>query len=112
MLRALSGNTHRVLTTYILWTAEGEQRQRLTETWVTFRALSEAEVTAYVDCGESLDKAGGYGIQGRAMAFVDSIRGSYSNVVGLPLSRVTSDLLDMRLVEPSDLFAVEGEGEG
>ena len=52
------------------------------------RGLSEKEIKAYVASGEPLDKAGAYGIQGRAAAFVDKINGSYTNVVGLPLSQV------------------------
>lgn len=108
MLADLSGRTHRVLTAYSLWTKDGQERQRVVETLVTFRSLSEPELAAYLDCGESLDKAGGYGIQGRALAFVDGVRGSYSNVVGLPLSQVISDLLKMRLVDPSQLFGKVG----
>ena len=54
-------------------------------TAVTFKRLTEAEITAYLDIGEWRGKAGGYGIQGRAGAFVTAVNGSYFNVVGLPL---------------------------
>jgi septum formation protein len=52
---------------------------------VRFRELTDAEIIAYVDSGESLDKAGAYAIQGKAAAFVPELRGSYSGVMGLPL---------------------------
>jgi septum formation protein len=58
------------------------------ESRVEFRSLTEAEIDAYVAAGESLDKAGAYGIQGGASAFVERVSGSYSNVVGLPLEEV------------------------
>jgi septum formation protein len=58
-------------------------------TAVTFRALSDEEINWYVGTGEPLDKAGAYGIQGRAAGFVASISGSVSNVVGLPLAETT-----------------------
>jgi septum formation protein len=56
---------------------------------VTFRVLSDDEINWYVGTGEPLDKAGAYGIQGRAASFVASIAGSVSNVVGLPLAETT-----------------------
>jgi septum formation protein len=55
---------------------------------VEFEALNEAEVAAYVASGESMDKAGGYGVQGLASRFVRHIEGSYTSVVGLPVARV------------------------
>jgi septum formation protein len=61
-------------------------RTRLVETVVTFRRLGAAEIEAYTQCREGEGKAGGYAIQGRAGAFAARINGSYSNIVGLPLS--------------------------
>jgi septum formation protein len=52
---------------------------------VTFSTLSEAEIRRYVDTGEPMDKAGAYGVQGRAAKFIAKLSGSYSGVVGLPL---------------------------
>ena len=57
-------------------------------TEVRFAPLSEAEILAYVESGEPLDKAGAYAIQGKAAVFVESLHGSFSNVVGLPLHAV------------------------
>lgn len=57
----------------------------MSESFVSFRPLAAQEIARYVDSGESLDKAGGYAIQGRAAAFIRDLRGSYSGVMGLPL---------------------------
>ena len=84
MLSSLSGRTHRVWTGVCV--ARGEEvlcRAECTE--VTFRPLDRREIRAYVAAGESMDKAGAYGIQGRAALFVQGIRGDYFNVMGLPL---------------------------
>lgn len=83
-LKLLSGRNHRVLTG-IAVAAGGKVRQRVVEARVTFKVLSDAEIAAYVVSGEWKGKAGGYGIQGRAGAFVTRIVGSYPAIVGLPL---------------------------
>lgn len=59
---------------------------------VRFRSLLDAEILAYIDTGEPFDKAGGYGIQGKGAALVQDIKGSYSNIVGLPLAEVLDAL--------------------
>ncbi|WP_346839293.1 nucleoside triphosphate pyrophosphatase [Microbulbifer sp. SAOS-129_SWC] len=84
MMQLLSGREHRVLTAVCL---NGAERQflELVETRVRFRPLNEQLIETYWHTGEPADKAGGYGIQGLGAALVESIRGSYSNVVGLPL---------------------------
>lgn len=84
MLRALSGRSHRVITAVVGLRA-GRRSERLATTTVEFRPLDEAEIAAYVASGEPLDKAGAYGIQGRAAIFVQALHGSYTGVVGLPL---------------------------
>lgn len=84
MLRRLSGRQHTVLTALCLRGARGEHCQ-LVATHVEFAALDDAACAAYLATDEPWDKAGAYGIQGVAGAFVRSIQGSYSNVVGLPL---------------------------
>lgn len=84
MLSALSGRTHRVWSGICV--RQGEKVMSCAEcTEVHFRELSEAEIRQYIRTGEPLDKAGAYGYQGLASLFVDSIRGDYFNVVGLPL---------------------------
>ena len=87
MLRLLSGKTHRVITGVAL-ARGGVLRSFQSETAVTFYPLSEEEIAAYVATGEPLDKAGAYAVQGRASAFVRSIHGSPTNVIGLPLETV------------------------
>ncbi len=91
MLRLLAGTRHRVLTAVALAT-DGRIAMRVSESLVTFCALDEARIAAYVDSGEPFDKAGGYGIQGRAGAFVSRLEGSYTGVMGLPLFE-TAELL-------------------
>jgi septum formation protein len=84
ILAHLSGRTHRVLTA-IAVAYPNRVETRLSASEVRFRTLSEAEIRAYVASGEPRDKAGAYGIQGRAAIFVAEIRGSHSGIVGLPL---------------------------
>jgi septum formation protein len=84
MLERLSGRAHLVLTAVAL-RCGGATMTALSESEVRFRATTAAERRAYCATEEPLDKAGGYGIQGRAAVFVESLRGSYSGVVGLPL---------------------------
>ena len=84
MLRLLSGRTHRVLTAVAV-VAGRRQRVALSDSKVSFRRLSGAEIAAYVATGEPLDKAGAYAIQGGAAVFASHLAGSYSGVMGLPL---------------------------
>jgi len=84
MLEGLSGRSHEVLSAVTLLGPLGGA-SRLARTEVRFRRIGAAEAAAYWASGEPRDKAGGYAIQGRAAAFVESISGSYSGVVGLPL---------------------------
>lgn len=91
MLARLSGREHQVLSAVALATAERDA-VRVQDSRVRFRALTPAECLAYWDSGEPQDKAGGYGIQGRAAAFIVELQGSYSGVMGLPLFE-TAELL-------------------
>jgi septum formation protein len=100
MLQRLAGRTHQVVTAYHLIAPAGE-RGRAVETAVTFRALEPLEVQGYVGSREWDGKAGGYAIQGLAAAFVRSVSGSYTNVVGLPLCEVLEDLRALRVL-PDD----------
>src|SRR5215831_18725656 len=84
-LRLLSGRNHRVFSGVCLVTPKESFRQRLVETRERFKRLSKEELEAYLASGEWRGKAGGYGVQGLAGAFVVKIVGSYTNVVGLPL---------------------------
>ena len=84
-LRLMSGRAHHVLTGVAIRTPSGETKARVVDTRVLMKRLSEGEIATYLESREWQGKAGGYGIQGKAAAFVRSINGSYSNVVGLPL---------------------------
>jgi len=91
MLKALSGRTHQVMTG--LAVVRGEEQEVVTEvTTVHFRPLSDEEIHRYIESGEPMDKAGSYGIQGGAAAFVSRIEGDYFNVVGLPVCRLAQIL--------------------
>ncbi|MGE5028020.1 MAG: Maf family protein [Betaproteobacteria bacterium] len=96
MLLALSGRTHQVLTAVAV-TNGGRVEQRLSVTSVRFCELTELVVRRYVMSGEPLDKAGAYGIQGHAAAFIEKIEGSYSGVMGLPLYETAALLADFGL---------------
>lgn len=87
MLRQLQGRAHEVWSG-IAVVREEEQRTAAECTRVQFARLSENEIAAYVELGESLDKAGAYGIQGAAAQFVTRVEGDWANVVGLPLARL------------------------
>jgi septum formation protein len=91
-LALLSGRAHQVFTGLCLRSPDGTSRTRLVTTRVTFKRLSHAEIDGYLASNEWQGKAGGYAVQGIAGAFVKSISGSYSNVVGLPLFE-TANLL-------------------
>ena len=84
-LRLLSGRNHRVYTAVCLVTPREAFRQRLVETRVRFKRLSDQDIEAYLASGEWRGKAGGYAAQGLAGSFIVKVVGSYSNVVGLPL---------------------------
>jgi septum formation protein len=84
-LKLLSGRAHRVVTGVSVRGPGGRQGDRVVETRLKMRRLTEADIRDYADSGEGVGKAGGYGIQGRAGAFILSLSGSWPAVVGLPL---------------------------
>jgi septum formation protein len=84
MLQRLAGQNHRVLTAVAV--QKGAKRvTAVSESWVRFAPMSPAQIKAYVDTGEPMGKAGAYGVQGKAAAHIEQIRGSYSGIMGLPL---------------------------
>jgi septum formation protein len=93
-LELMSGRRHDVITAVSVVGKDGRQRTKLVVSVVKFKRLSEAEITAYIDCGEWKGKAGGYAIQGKAAALIPYISGSYSNIVGLPLYETLAMLKD------------------
>ena len=101
MLKRLSGRTHQVITAFCV-AREGESQTQSVVTDVEMRISGEAELRNYVASGEPMDKAGAYGIQGVGRFMVKAIRGSYTNVVGLPVSRVLETLLRNDIAKPRD----------
>ena len=95
MLRSLSGRTHQVYTgvTLIYWKKGNKQLKSFYEkTDVFFYPLRPDQIESYIATGEPMDKAGAYGIQGLAAAFVRRIEGDYYNVVGLPVARLIQEM--------------------
>jgi septum formation protein len=90
MIGRLSGRAHRVLTAVAVAAPDGRMSSRLSESRITFKRLTPAELDALIVCQDWRGVAGGYRIQGRAAAFVLSLQGSYSGVVGLPLYETAS----------------------
>ena len=89
-LKELSGNTHSVFTAVTVKALhEGKEYgfSFVEESRVTFDVISDALLERYLDTGDSLDKAGAYGIQGPSLTFISRVEGDYANVVGFPLSR-------------------------
>jgi septum formation protein len=110
MLRRLSGRCHRVVTGM----AVIRQPQRLIlqhteQTTVCMRPISEEEIRWYINSGEPFDKAGGYGIQGKAAVFVERLEGCYFNVVGLPLSALCRMLAEtgVRIWEGAEKYDIK-----
>jgi septum formation protein len=96
MLRQLSGRTHSVLTgVALIRLPDGERRQFTESTLVHFRPITDEELSSYLETKESFDKAGSYAIQGQAGRYIPRIEGCYFNVVGLPLSRVLTELYSL-----------------
>lgn len=99
-LKLLAGRAHKVLTGVAVQAPGGRTACRLVETRLHVKRLTPAEIDDYVESGEGVGKAGGYGIQGRAGAFVMAIEGSYPAVVGLPLYETLNLLTGLGFVRP------------
>ncbi|KAG1441306.1 hypothetical protein G6F56_011543 [Rhizopus delemar] len=96
MLNKLSGSTHYVLTSVQIVYKQKDGKVKkvgfVEKTNVTFSGLDNEMIEAYINSGEPFDKAGGYGIQGDASLFVESIQGDYWNVIGLPKNHLFQEL--------------------
>jgi nucleoside triphosphate pyrophosphatase len=110
MLVALAGRRHEVTTAYRICFG-GRTVERAVTTTVNFRSLRPAEIDAYVASGEWRGKAGGYAVQGRAGAFVPELRGSHTNVIGLPVAEVLADLQALEALPryPAPAFGVRSD---
>lgn len=98
MLRALSGQKHQVITGVALYMRQGKRIQSsmsAATSVVKMREITDAEISLYIASGEPMDKAGSYAIQGGAKAFIETIEGSYENIVGLPLELTQSLFKDL-----------------
>lgn len=99
MLRKLSGRTHEVMTSVSVWAVMAPEIEKLSlgfrtfveKSQVVFKDLSDAEIDAYLDEGESYDKAGAYAIQGKGAVLVDRYEGDYDTIVGLPVKRLLEE---------------------
>lgn len=108
MLRLLQGREHQVITGVSVLLRESEKNICFAEkTNVHVYPMTEEQMEHYVDSGESMDKAGAYGIQGRFAAYVQGIEGDYNNVVGLPTGRLYQELL----AEGVDLLSCGQKGD-
>lgn len=119
MLRKLSGRTHQVITGVSVWMLllnETEEKggdgnvsigfRTFTETsQVTFKELTDEDINAYVATGETIDKAGAYGIQGKGAALVEKYEGDYNNIVGLPVDKLLENFPDLLRREVEIEFA-------
>lgn len=103
MLRQLSGRTHEVITAVSVWMVSAPTKEDVSlgfrtfadTSRVTFRDLTDEEITAYLKKGESFDKAGAYAIQGEGAALVDHYDGAYDTIVGLPAQRLIQEFPDL-----------------
>ncbi|QGY41078.1 septum formation inhibitor Maf [Pseudodesulfovibrio cashew] len=102
MLRSLSGQTHQVITAFCIVPPKGEPMVQAVVTDVDMRVSGDTELESYIATGEPMDKAGAYAIQGIGTFLVTAIRGSYTNVVGLPLARVLEVLLSWGVAVPQE----------
>lgn len=110
MLKALSGRAHTIVSGLVVAAKAGRRANRIVETAVTFRALDDETIDAYVRSGEPLHKAGAYGIQGLGALLVERVDGSHTNVQGLPVEALADSLEELGvslldLVPPGSLRA-------
>jgi len=103
MLEALSGETHQVVTGFCVVLPDGAILSEAVSTDVDMRVSTEDELMSYIETGEPMDKAGAYAIQGVGTFLVTAIRGSYTNVVGLPVARLLEVLSKYGIVTPENL---------
>lgn len=99
MLQRLSGRTHTVFTGFTLCcTGKRMSRTKVVRSAVTFKKINPEEMNWYANSSEPYDKAGGYAVQGMGAYFIKTIRGSYTNVIGLPLCEVLEELKHLNIL--------------
>ena len=110
MLRQLSGRTHEVITAVSVWMVAAPNAEDVSlgfrtfadKSYVTFRDLTDEEITEYLRKGESFDKAGAYAIQGEGAALVDHYDGSLDTIIGLPTTRLIKEFPDLVNAEAAE----------
>lgn len=95
IISRFSGRRHRVITGLCILSPDGKKSVRLISSAVKCRMVSDAEIEAYLDSAEWEGKSGCYGLQGRASAFIESINGSYTSIIGLPIAETIAILNGM-----------------
>lgn len=101
MLAALSGRSHEVITGFTVFDkVSGTYSSKNVRTDVNFKTLTAYEIEKYIATGCPMDKAGAYAIQGGAVHFIRSIKGSYTNVIGLPMTELCELLVELKAMEP------------
>jgi septum formation protein len=99
MLERLSGREHKVFTGFTLTrTAFSVAKTKVIQSTVKFKSINTEEMEWYISCDEPYDKAGGYAVQGKGAYFIKAIRGSYTNVIGLPLCEVLEELKKLNAI--------------
>ena len=99
MLQKLSGRTHKVYTAFTITCAVSSiSKTRMIQSVVSFKKVSPDEIKWYISSKEPYDKAGGYAAQGRGASFIKSVRGSYTNVIGLPLCEVLEEFKTLGVI--------------
>jgi septum formation protein len=97
MLKSLSGNVHEVLTAVCVGLSEDDKHSSISKTSVYFDSITDKDINAYCDTGDAFDKAGAYGIQGLAGAWIKEIKGSFTGVMGLPVFEAVALLKKYRI---------------
>lgn len=90
MLSSLKGRVHEVITGVTLINPSGDVLTKYSRSLVTMKHLTKSDILSYISCGESMDKAGAYAIQGRGTLLISAIEGDYFNIVGLPLALLSA----------------------
>jgi len=99
MLNKLSGREHKVFTGFTIAHMASEiYTTRVVQSAVRFKTISAEEMNWYINCDEPYDKAGGYAVQGKGACFIKAIRGSYTNVIGLPLCEVLEEFSNLQAI--------------
>ena len=99
MLERLSGREHKVFTGFTLARTSAQvAKTKVIQSAVKFKPISTEEMEWYISCDEPYDKAGGYAVQGKGAYFIQAIRGSYTNVIGLPLCEVLEELKKLNAI--------------